>query len=70
MAAMTAALLYWYGIPTNVDHGSLVAVVHLLPVWIIGYLAVFSAPLCFAVLLLQVRRAPVTGRDSGHFAPG
>ena len=70
MAAITAALLYWYGIPANDDRGSLVIVVHFLPVWIVAYLAVFSAPLCCAVLLLQGRRTAATGRNSGHSAPG
>ena len=69
MAAITAALHYWYGIPTNAERGSLVIVAHLLPVWIVAYLAIFSAPLFIAVLLLKGRRGPVTGRDSGHSAP-
>ena len=55
MAAMTTALLCWYGIPTNADLGFLVIAIHLLPVWIVAYLAMFSAPLCIAVLILQGR---------------
>ena len=66
MAAMTAALLYWYGIPTNAGRGLLIVVMHLLPVWIVVYLVIFSAPLWIAVLLLERRGNPVTGHDSGH----
>ena len=69
MAAITVALFYWHGIPTNADSGRLLILVHFLPVWIVVYLAIFSVPLCIAVLLLHGRRTPVTGRDSGHSAP-
>ena len=69
MAAITVALFYWHGIPANADSGKLLILVHLLPVWIVVYLAIFSVPLCIAVLLLHGRKTPVTGRDSGHSAP-
>ena len=69
MAAMTVALFYWHGIPANADSGKLLILVHLLPVWIVVYLAIFSVPLCIAVLLLHGRKTSVTGRDSGHSAP-
>ena len=65
MAAITAVLLFRYGIPTNADHGLVIVVIHLLPVWIVVYLAIFSAPLWIAVLLLERRGNPVTGHDSG-----
>ena len=56
MGVATAALLFWHPDWSEFDQEWLLMAVHLLPVWIIVYLAVFSAPLCVAVLLLQQRR--------------
>lgn len=69
MAAVTATFLYRYVIPTIPDRGSLVMVMHFLPVWIVACLAVFSAPQCIAVLVLQGRGTSAVVHETVHSAP-